>query len=249
MRKRVITATFALVGLGSFVVLGNSPEFVGNLLESIQKNPVTKLFSPAKKIQSEKIIQIQSNTKGREASEKIPVQVTYLFLFRQLTAFEEKAREVESQGKDGSEYRDFYQRLANLTGEQSESLTKTAVECAAELKIKDEAAKQIGDRLRAEYQAQLSAGTAPPVPPLSAELAELQKQRDEIILKYRDSLKADFGEAFPQFESFVTAHITSNITTNMRDNAISPPSNMNRLTDNPQIQDRPSTENKKEDDK
>lgn len=249
MRKSVITATFALIGLGSFVVLGNSPEFVGNLLESIQSNSVTKLFSPAKKNQSEKIIQIQSNSKGRETSEKIPVHVTYLFLFRQLAAFEEKAREVESRGENGSEYRSFYQRLANLTGEQSQSLTKTAIDCASEVKIKDEAAKQIGDRLRAEYQAQLSAGTAPPVPPLSAELVELQKERDEIILKYRDLLKADFGEAFPQFESFVMAHITSNITTDMRDRAVGPPSNMNRLTDNPQIQDRPSAENKKEDSK
>lgn len=170
------------------------------------------------------------DTASEADTSKIPEQVTYLFLFKQLAAFEEKAKEVEAKGEDGSSYRTVYKRLAHLSNEHSEFLRKTALDCDAELKIKDKQAQKIGDRLRAEYEDQLSKGTAPPSPPPSPELAELQKQRDEIILKHRDSLKTNFGEAFEGFESYVRTHITSNIKIDTKDKAARPPVNMDRLT-------------------
>ena len=175
---------------------------------------------------------------------KIPAQVTYLFLFKEVVAFEDKAVEADKNGEDGAIYRTVYKRLASLTDEQSEFLRKTAADCAAEVKITDEAARVIGDRLRAEYQAQLASGNMSSPPP-SAELAELQRQRDDIILKHRDLLKGSFGEAFPRFDSYVQLSITSNITTNMEDNAVSPPVNMDRLSI-PQIQSEPAIESNKE---
>lgn len=161
---------------------------------------------------------------------EIPEQVVYLFLFREVAAFEAKAAEAERLGENGANYRTVYQRTANLSAEQNEFLRKTATDCAAEVKIKDEAAKKIGERLRGEYQAQLNAGTAPPVPPSSPELTELQKQRDEIVLKYRDLLKENFGESFPRFETYVENHITSNIKTNTKSGGAKPAPDMERLS-------------------
>lgn len=202
MRKKFAIVMIALVGLSSFAVSGSSPAFVRSLLESVQDNPVTKLFSPARKVEIKKTPQVQTNIKKQEAPNEIPAQVPYLFLFREVAAFEEKAVEAESKGEDGSSYRTVYKRLASLTDEQSEFLRKTATGCAAEVKITDKAAGKIGDRLRAQYQTQLASGNMNPPPP-SVELTELQKQRDEIILKHRDLLKENFGEAFPRFESYV----------------------------------------------
>ena len=45
MKKKVILGVFALICLSSFVVLGSSPEFIGKILETMQNNPITRVFS------------------------------------------------------------------------------------------------------------------------------------------------------------------------------------------------------------
>lgn len=254
MKKKMLVAIAALIGISSLVVLGSSPQFFTNLLENVQLDPVTKLFSSEKKTKisdnKQKQTPLNDKSKEKESAEKNPVQVTYLFLFKQLEASEEKARESESKGQDSSEYRNLYKRLANLTDEQSLFLMKTAIDCSAEVKVKDEVAKQIADQIRAAYQAELSSAAEPVPPKPSVELTKLQEQRDEIILKYIEILKAGFGDDFPRFESFITSHITSNITIDMKNNAKFPPSDQKRLNEDTlsqsdQISDF-QTRNKKE---
>lgn len=220
-----------------------APKTVGD-----QSGSLPPAGSPDKFVDGDSAITIEKIIKTKatnDSGSEIPEQVVYLFLFREVAAFEAKAAEAERLGENGANYRTVYQRTANLSAEQSEFLRKTATDCAAEVKIKDEAAKKIGERLRGEYQAQLNAGTASSVPPPSPELAELQKQRDEIVLKYRDLLKENFGESFPRFESYVENHITSNIKTNTKSGGAKPAPNMERLN-NPATPTAPATESNTE---
>jgi hypothetical protein len=176
---------------------------------------------------SSSLVKTSAKDDSNSANKNIPLQVTYLFLFRQLNAFEEKAKEAESKGNDGSRYRKLYQRLANLTDEQNALLMNIATDCSAEIEVKDEEARQLARQLHEQNLQNIKPGE---IPPSSPELVELQKQHDEIILQCREKLKNGFGVDFERFEGFVNKHITSNITPDIRSKAASPPQNTDRLS-------------------
>lgn len=224
MRNRFVPVVLALIVLGSIAVLAKQPNFISVFIQSVQSKPDLHFSSrpvpsaTATPVNSNQRISpsIQFNATGTTSA--IPEQVTLLFLFRHLASFEEKARVAESKGEDGSRYRTLYKRIANLTDGQNDFLMQTATSCASEIKIKDDLARQVSMRLRAQQPA-ITPGAPAPLPVPIPELAELQKERDEIIMRYRQNIKDVFGTDFDRFEAFVH----SNITPNLRQKAASPP--------------------------
>lgn len=229
MRNKSVFTALVLIFLGGIVVLAKSPDLVSTFIHVFQTKSIIQ--PPAKSSPAASSTPVTPGQGGTQSGANgeankaaaIPEQVTWLFLFRQLTALEDKAREAENKGEDGSRYRTLYKRIANITDQQNDLLTRTALDCMTEVKIKDALAKQVITRLRAEHQPDINLGKAPDAPPpLSPELADLQKQRDEIILRYRGNLKNGFGIDFDRFEAFVHQNITSNITPNLKGKPAAP---------------------------
>lgn len=232
-----------ILGLALIAVTGLSAAGFGleRKIADFLPGSVLPFFSSGKsdRLPSTAMHQVDNSTSNRvindvkNSSQKpnVPPEVIYLFLFKEVAAFEEKANEAPGLGEDPEVYRTVYKRLANLTNAQSDFLKKTAAACLKELKFKDETARRIAERLRSDYQKQSSQGLAPEVPPVSPELTKLQTQREAIILKYRDVLKAGMEDGFSNLESYVENHITSNIKINDNNNPVGPAPDMNRLNE------------------
>lgn len=89
-----------------------------------------------------------------------------------------------------------YQEKAGLTDEEAQRLLYIAEQCANEIAQTDAAAQKV--IANAKLELNTTDPRQPPRPPQI--LSELQKQRDAIVLKYRDLLHAELGDSkFGQF--------------------------------------------------
>ena len=136
-----------------------------------------------------------------------PEQFIYRFTFKYLEDAKRRAEEARFKGEDASKLRAFYQRGAALDDAQTSLVEQIAIENNAEVAKQDKKAREIIDKFRAKYPG----GKVPegqPVPQAPAELAALQQERNAIILKGRDRLRATLGdEAFGRFDAFVHSQI------------------------------------------
>jgi hypothetical protein len=145
------------------------------------------------------------------AGPAIPEYVIYRQLFHQVVALNEYADQLESQGKAPSSARSVFKRQAELTDEQALILARIATECEREVKQQDLKAKAIIDAYSAQYPDGRVLDGQPPAPP-SPELASMQADRNDIILRARDRLRVALGEEeFSRFEAFAKRHIAPNI--------------------------------------
>lgn len=89
-----------------------------------------------------------------------------------------------------------YQAQAQLSDEEAEFLRTTAEQCVESVAKQDEIAQT---RIIA-LQQRLKSKPVRSAPPVPADISELQAQRDAIILKCRDVIRARFGnDKFEQF--------------------------------------------------
>jgi hypothetical protein len=141
----------------------------------------------------------------------VPPQVAYRQLFHQVALFKRKADERRAQGQDDSFLRTFHKRQAKLSDEQAEALDKIASDCEDEVAQMDAQARRIVASFREQHaKDKLKPGEAPPPPP--AELKGMQQQRDQIVLKAREQLRAAFGEAeFQRLDQYVQQEIAGRI--------------------------------------
>jgi hypothetical protein len=103
-----------------------------------------------------------------------------------------------------------YQERALLTDEQAEFLRVTAEQCAEKVAKQDAIAEK---RIAALRQQNLKSKPTRSAPPVPSEIAELQAQRNAIILGCRDALRAGLGDKmFEQFhvaaKSIVQIHVS-----------------------------------------
>lgn len=143
---------------------------------------------------------------------EMPDYVVYRHLFRHVAAFKDKADEIERQGKNAEHLRGFFKHKAELNDYQAQMLDQIAVQCALEIKLIDERAKLIIEAYKAQYpNGQVPHGQLPLPPP--AELGQLTKERNDLVLRKRDELRAAFGdEEFGRFQDFVKNKIAPNVT-------------------------------------
>lgn len=140
----------------------------------------------------------------------VPEFVPYMFLFAHHGYNLKKAAELEQQGQDGARFRTMFKKRAALSNEESAILDQVTSDCEQELAQQDAKAQSIIDEYRKNYPVgRLPSGANLPPPP--PELTALQEERNAIILRARDRLHAQLGDAeFARFHAFVQSLQISN---------------------------------------
>ncbi len=146
-----------------------------------------------------------------QRSAEVPDHIAYRHLFNHVLAFKKRADEEEKQGKDGTAFRNFFRRKAELKDEQGRALEEIAADCDQEVKRQDALAKVVIDTYKAQYpNGKVPHGESPKPPP--AELKSMTEERKVIILRARDRLHATLGdEEFNRFDGFVKRYVAPNV--------------------------------------
>lgn len=202
MRNKFYIGLFAIVFLCGLTALGSSPKFVGDLLESVQNNPIARIFSPAAVSESEKPelnsakpISERPLTKGAPSSDQIepsiPDYVLYDTVFRLDNSFRVKAQEQETAEEIPTAFKYYFKNEASLTDEEDLILKQVAIEFLEEVQPTDAQAQKIieaGDKGSKAVD----------------ELNDLQEQRNAVVLSNRDKLANRLSEpAFGRFNQYV----------------------------------------------
>lgn len=142
----------------------------------------------------------------------IPDQAIYRQLFHHHNALKKKADELQQQGKNGLELRSFYKQSAKLTDDQDRAFDQIASDCDRDVAKQDEKAQALITAVQRRYpKGRIPQGERPPEAP--TELKAMQAERDDIILKARDRLRAAFGEQeFQRFSDFVEKNVKPHVT-------------------------------------
>lgn len=148
------------------------------------------------------------------AVETIPDYVLYDSLFRMDVSFRRKALEQELTGQPVTSLKTYFKNSANLTDEESEILRQTAIDFIQEIQPIDTQARQITANIREQYlYGEVPAGGEVSHPP--SELADLQNQRNEIVLRNRDKLSDSLGkDAFEKLDAFMHNDFATNFRAN-----------------------------------
>lgn len=215
MRKKSILAIIALIGLSSFVVLGSSPSLFSKILESVQNNPITGVFSisdRATKQSEQKNVSNQLPTAQDSLTQKVPQPVLWDMVFRLSKTIKIEAEKLTQEGKDGSLYANYFVRQGHLSAENDVILKDTSNRYLAEVDTLNQKAAKFIEESRDEYlKKEFDKEQSPRISP--TELKELQKQKDEMTLQYRDSFRELIGEvSFNSFSSFLILEFSSGIT-------------------------------------
>jgi hypothetical protein len=110
------------------------------------------------------------------------------------------AANLDQHGGNGDELRNRFQRKLGFSSSQFTVVRQSALKLETDLKQKDAQAKTIIDAFHAKYPPG-KVQTLPPPPP---ELTQLQKEREELIERDVDDLKAQLGsEASAKMDGFI----------------------------------------------
>ena len=210
MRKKVFPLLITIVCMASLAALG-APSLVGSLLESVNDSQIAKLFSSVDQGRiSKPASKTGIRTKLTEAD--IPDDIIYFVLFKHLVGLKEEADKEASAGLAPVDYIGLYAIQADLTQSQSQILFQTAQKCMEAIDPIDLRAKAIIDNAREKFP-KGEVQSPEDIPPPPAELAQLQAERGNTILHYRDALKESLGEAkFVEFDQFARQKIAPQIT-------------------------------------
>lgn len=140
----------------------------------------------------------------------VPDHVVYGFIFRKVSLIANKTKELRALGRIGSKPYFALQKEADLSEAQAKILEATAAACEQEVKRQDEKAQVMIERFRAQFpDGKIPRGvTLPPPPP---ELKFMWEERNAMILRARDRLRAAFGEQeFHRFDQHVKFDFGSN---------------------------------------
>lgn len=216
MNKKSLSVIFLLICLSSLAALGSSSALVANLLESVQSNPITKIFS-AEKTQKPKVItnenlRVKQPSKSNEITQNVPDKIVYFILFNHLVGLKNQAEQDQNGGEPAFDYYDLYEQQADLNESQSQFLFQTAQDCLNAIKPIDDEAKLIIAQARANFpNGEVPSPESLPPPP--AGLGILQQQRDAVVLQYRDVLENVWGaDKFAEFDQFARQKIAPQIT-------------------------------------
>ncbi len=145
-----------------------------------------------------------------QAEDGVPDHVVYGFIFRKVSLITNKTKELRALGRISSKPYFALQKEAGLSEAQAKILEATAAASEQEVRRQDEKAQVIIERFRAQFpDGKIPRGvTLPPPPP---ELKLMWEERNAIILRARDRLRAVFGEQeFHRFDQHVKFDFGSN---------------------------------------
>jgi hypothetical protein len=135
----------------------------------------------------------------------IPLYVRYDILFRRIIGPQSGGLGAKTPpNMDRTFYADLVRRDVQLSDEQARALVEIATECEGRVAEVNARARTIIEAARAQNQQARTQGQGelPPPPP---ELAQLQQERNSIILQAREKLRTALGEeAFQRLDKYVT---------------------------------------------
>ena len=153
-----------------------------------QLNPVKGLFSVESQV---------------HASSKIPTHILYDQLFRVIVSFRRKAEIQRLTGKNVTKLPNYIKESANLTDEENEKLTQFALEFMESVEVIDAHALDLIAQIREEFP-DGEVGEGQQISPPPAELTDLQNQRNDLALSYRDKISKSFSkESFEAFDEYM----------------------------------------------
>ncbi len=149
---------------------------------------------------------------SQKEAQSIPDHAVYRQLFHHHVALKNKAEELERQGKNAKALRSFYKEAAGMTDDEARAFDQIASDCERDVAKQDDKAKAMIDAVRQRYpNGKVPKGEKPPEAP--PELKAMQEERNTIILRARDRLRAALGEQeFQRFSQFVERDVKPNVT-------------------------------------
>lgn len=137
----------------------------------------------------------------------VPPEVIYGILFREISAFEKKAKKREEDGEAANFLRKHHKEKFKLKDKEAKDLKQIALKTDAEVEAVDVQAKVVIAEVRARNpEGVIRPGEHVPSPPLR--LRRLQEQRDGIVIAGREQLRSKMGDAaFQRFDEDVRQEI------------------------------------------
>lgn len=132
----------------------------------------------------------------------------YEIFFRRVAFLEDRARKREEKGEDGTKLRSFVAFRLGLDQSENQIAHQVAFDCLEEIGRLDAQAKEIILQEREKFPGGRNTAISgrPAPPPI---LASLQTERDNAILRARETLKSAFGEfRFALFDSLMKDCLT-----------------------------------------
>lgn len=153
----------------------------------------------------------QPNVSPPPAQPGVSQFALYFHFFQSVDFLRNKSEELVRQGHAGTQLRAHYKNRASLNQGQADQVETVALDCLRDLARQDEQARRVITAWRARYpRGRLLEGEKPPQPP--AELVQLQKGREEIVLRARSRLEQAFGDQeFARLEQFLQADVAPRI--------------------------------------
>jgi hypothetical protein len=142
-------------------------------------------------------------------------ETIYFILFHHLVLVKENVSNDLLEGKTPFDYLESYKSQAKLDDNQTQFLFQAAEDWNNEFKPIDDEINSVVKNTRSQYKdIKIKLTTDIPAPP--EELTALWKQKDELVLKYRDILRNTYGEEkFAEFNQFAIDKIAPNIERNI----------------------------------
>jgi hypothetical protein len=125
----------------------------------------------------------------------IPDTVVYRILMHHAAAFDQKARELEAKGLDGTPYRKHLEQKLGLSPSQVQILMNIAREYSASTQRYEQQIQAVLTQFSHDHApgGALPPGERPPSPP--AALVTIHQLRDSSTLAARDKFKTAIGDA------------------------------------------------------
>lgn len=135
----------------------------------------------------------------------LPDEIIYGRVFHRVALLDRRASEAQARGEDRSFLRQIVRTRAGLTEREGAVLQAVALQCESQAAEQDARAAAVIRRVKAGFpQGLIPRGATPPAP--AAELADLQRERTNIILSARDKLRIALGEmSFASFDNYARA--------------------------------------------
>ena len=221
MRKKITLAIFSIIPLSSFVVLGSSPDFVGQIMESVRNSAVANAIasfnapeSGQPQIGNEQNAQIldvveSSQTPKNVRSIEIPEEILWRVILSFPKKFETAAEKARAAGQNETLFTEYFTRQAKLSVENAEIFKQKAAAYVVDLSPVTERMQAIGDRKKATRERSQKLPNEENYA-LKKELLELQEKQKEIVLKYKEEFRKAIDEdSFAIFEQWLKTEFTA----------------------------------------
>lgn len=206
MQRKLVLAIIALIGLGSLAVLGSSPDFIRSMVEAVQSGSVSSIFTASESsgpaAQDVRTVE-PSQTKGSpNVSEETLWQI--VFTVAQGVVDQEQKVPADQAGL----FNNYFTRQGKLSVENDAALKESAAQFIAGMEPLEKRAAPVIEKARAKYKTLAERQKAGP----PAELAELQRERNQLTLHLRDEFRGRIGEeAFADFSEFIKRDLLSGV--------------------------------------